>query len=136
MHDSPARANCAWNEAQCLTSLDGVTFATSASSCTPLTLQNGWNGFPAVAASPAVRVISGIVHLKGVMYTNGTNPVAFTLPTGDPAHDVYVKVGLGDDAGNGQLFITPSGSVTVQAEGGNWTSAQAFTSLDGASFAR
>ena len=66
------------------------------------------------------------------MYTNGTNPVAFTLPTGDPAHDVYVKVGLGDDAGNGQLFITPSGSVTLQ---GNLAETKLFTGLHGASFA-
>jgi len=58
------------------------------------------------------------------------------LPAGDrPAHDIFVKVDL-CHADNGQLSIAPSGSVTVQAEGGNWANAQCFTSLDGASFAR
>ena len=32
----------AWNDAQCFTSLDGVTFAKSATSFTPVTLINGW----------------------------------------------------------------------------------------------
>lgn len=125
-----------WGNALCFTSLDGVSFATSASSFTPLPLQNGWTSYGAGTASSAVRVISGIVHLKGVMHTTGTNPVAFTLPAADrPAHDVYVKVDLGG-ANNGRLHITPSGSATVAAEGGKSYNAQAATSLDGASFAR
>ena len=125
----------AWTDAQCLTSLDGVTFAKSASSFTPVTLVNGWTGYGGTA-SPAARNISGIVHLEGATLTSGTNPLAFTLPAGDrPAHDIFVKVDL-CHADNGQLSIAPSGSVTVQAEGGNWANAQCFTSLDGASFAR
>ena len=103
---------------------------------TPLTLVNGWANYGNGTASAAVASINGIVHLQGGIKTSGTNPAPFTLPAADrPAHDVFVPVDLcnGD---NGRLQITPSGSVTVQAEGGNWTSAQAFTSLDGASFAR
>jgi len=46
---------------------------------------------------------------------------------------MYVKVNLCGD--NGDLYIQPSGIVTVQPEGGNWADAQCFTSLDGASFA-
>jgi hypothetical protein len=126
-----------WSDAQCFTSLDGVSFATSASSFTPLTLQNGWTSFGTNSPAPAVRKISGIVHLEGAMQTSGTNAVAFTLPKADrPAHDVYVKVDLGGVAANGRLWITPSGSVTVQAEGSNWSAAQLFTSLDGVSFAQ
>lgn len=79
---------------------------------------------------------AGIVHLEGAIKTAGTNQVAFTLPAGfRPAHNVYVKVGLCNST-NGRLWITPSGSVTVQAGGGNWFMAQCLTSLDGASFAR
>src|SRR5215472_1664886 len=120
----------AWSDASCFTSLDGVSFAASATSFTPLTLQNGWTSYPG-EASPAVRKISGIVHLEGAM-ENGTAPEAFTLPAGfRPAHDVYVKVELSDST-NGRLHITPSGSVTVE---GNWAEAPGFTSLNGVSFA-
>ena len=61
--------------------------------------------------------------------------MAFTLPKAfRPAHNVFVKVDL-CDAANGRLFITPSGSVSVDSEG-PWSDAQCFTSLDGASYAR
>jgi hypothetical protein len=125
-----------WSNAQCFTSLDGVAFAPSASSFTPLALQNGWTSTGLASASPAVRIISGIVHLEGDMYTNGINPVPFTLPTRfRPAHNVAIKVALcGRDSGD--LIIGPGGQATVQAEGGNWTNAQCQTSLDGVWFAR
>jgi len=124
-----------WANAQCLTSLDGVSFARSASSFTPLTLQNGWASYGSGTASPAARNISGIVHLQGAMQTNGTNQVAFTLPVGDrPALRVFVPVDL-CGATNGDLFIQADGSVSVEAEGGVWGNAQCFTSLDGVSFA-
>jgi len=125
----------AWSNAQCLVSLDGVTFATSASSFTPLTLQNGWTWGGYGTAGPAARAISGVVHLEGSI-SSGTGVVAFTLPAGfRPAHDVNVKVDL-CGAHNGALYITPAGQVNVLAFGTNWTSAQCFTSLDGVSFAR
>jgi hypothetical protein len=124
-----------WASARCLTSLDGVSFARSASSFSPLTLKNGWAKYGSGTASPAARKISGIVYLQGAMRTNGANPVAFTLPAGDrPALRVFVPV---DHCGatNGDLFIQPDGSVSVEAEGGVWANAQCLTSLDGVSFA-
>jgi hypothetical protein len=124
-----------WGDAQCYTSLDGVSFARSASSFTPLTLKNGWVKYGFGTASPAARKISGIVHLEGAMKTKGTNQVAFTLPAGDrPALRVFVPVDL-CGATNGDLFIQANGSVAVEAEGGDWSNAQCFTSLDGVSFA-
>ncbi|HLX46698.1 MAG TPA: hypothetical protein VKS82_00015 [Streptosporangiaceae bacterium] len=124
-----------FSNAQCFTSLDGASFAKSASSFTSLTLANGWTGAPFGTSNAAVRTISGIVHLKGAIATTGTNPVAFTLPSGfRPATAVYVPVDL-CNATNGRLFIQHSGVVTVQAEGGTFSNAQCFTSLDGASFA-
>jgi len=129
-----------FTDATCFTSLDGVSFATSASSFIPLTLENGWKSFGFGFSGPAVRVVSGIVQLEGVIQTSDVNPVAFTLPAADrPAHDVYVKVPVGDDPpthNNGRLHISPSGSVTVQVEGENLAPAMAFTSLDDVSFAR
>src|SRR5215472_5957737 len=125
----------AWNNAQCLTSLDGVTFAKSATSFTPLALQNGWAYAGYSTASPAARNISGIVHLQGAISTTGTNPLVFTLPAGDaPATYTYVPVDMCDGT-NGRLVIEPSGSVSVAAEGGAWSNASCFTSLDGVSFA-
>ena len=96
---------------------------------------NGWTGAPFGASAPAVRAISGIVHLKGAIATTGSNPVPFTLPAAfRPASAVYVPVGL-CNATNGRLQIEPTGVVTVQAEGGAFSNAACFTSLDGASFA-
>src|SRR5215467_10408337 len=124
-----------WSEAQYFTSLDGVSFATSASSFTALTLQNGWTWGGYGTAGPAVRTISGVVYLEGSI-SSGTGVLAFTLPAGfRPAHDINVKVDL-CGAHNGALYITPAGQVNVLAFGTNRTSAQCFTSLDGVSFAR
>ena len=123
-----------FNNAQCFTSLEGVSYAKSASSYTALTLKNGWSGAPFSTSNPEVRTISGIVTLKGAMSTAGTNPVAFTLPPGfRPATTVYVAVDL-CDATNGRLQIEHNGTVTVEAEGGTFSNAQCFTSLDGVSF--
>jgi hypothetical protein len=125
----------AFSNAACFTSLDGASFAKSASSFTPLTLQNGWFNSPFGTSAPAVRTISGIIYLKGAIATSGTNPVPFTLPTGfRPASVVFVPVDL-CTATNGRLQIEPTGVVTVEAEGGAFSNAACFTSLDGASFA-
>lgn len=124
-----------WSHAQCYTSLDGAWFAKSASLYAPLTLQNGWASYGGGTASPAVRKISGIVHLEGAMQTPGTNPDAFTLPAGfRPAHAVYVSVDT-DSANRGHILIAPNGQVSVFAEGNLWNNASSFTSLDGVSFA-
>jgi hypothetical protein len=121
--------------AQCFTSLDGASFATSASGFRNLTLQNGWTGAPFSTSVPAAADISGVVQLKGAIATSGTNPVAFTLPDGlAPGSDTYVKVDL-CNATNGRLFIHTDGTVTVQQKSGDpFVNAQCFTSLDGVSF--
>jgi len=125
----------AWNEAQCFVSLDGATFAKTATSFTALTPLNGWSSYGGGTASPAARTISGIVYLKGAIQTSGTNSEAFVLPAGDrPASTVYVTADLNNSA-NGRLVIAPNGSVSVEAES-NWSDAQLFTSLDGISFAK
>ena len=120
--------------AQCFTSLDGVQFAKLNTSFTTLTLQNGWTNAPFGTSNAAVRNINGVIYFKGAIATSGTNGVAFTLPTAfRPTTDVYVKVDL-CNATNGRLHIAPTGVVEVQAQ--NFTNAQCFTSLDGASFAK
>jgi hypothetical protein len=125
----------AFSNAACFTSLDGVSYAKSATTFTPLTLVNGWTGAPFGTSNPAVATINGIVTLKGAMSTNGTNPTAFTLPAGTaPATSVFVPVDL-CNATNGRLDIQSNGVVSVQAEGGTFSNASCFTSLDGVSFA-
>ena len=125
-----------WSDAQNFTSLDGFSFAKSATSFTALTPLNGWGNYGSGTASPAARTISGVVHLEGAIATGGTNEEAFVLPAAlRPTHDLYVKADL-CDAHNGRLYITTSGSVNVEAPTGGWGHAQCFTSLDGASFAR
>jgi len=125
----------AFSNAACFTSLDGASFAKSATSFTPLTLQNGWTSSPFGTSAPAVRTISGIVHFKGAIATTGTNPVPFTLPAALRPHSVVmVPVDL-CNATNGRLQIQPTGVVTVQAEGGAFSNAACFTAIDGASFA-
>jgi hypothetical protein len=124
-----------FSDAQCFTSLDGASFAKSAGLFTLLPLRNGWKNGPFSTSRAAVRVINGIVHLKGAISTKGTNPIPFILPKGfRPASNTYVNVDL-CNSNNGRLFIQTNGKVTVNAER-SWADAQCFTSLDGATFAR
>jgi hypothetical protein len=123
-----------FSNAQCFTSLDGASFALRATSFTALTLINGWTNAPFGTSNAAARKVTGIVHFRGAIATAGTNAQPFTLPAGfRPVTDVYVPIDL-CDATNGRLHIQPSGAVTVQAEGGIFSNAQCFTSLDGAWF--
>jgi hypothetical protein len=121
--------------AQCGTSLDGASFALSPTSFTALTLQNGWTNAPYGTANAAVRKISGIVHFEGAISTTGTNAGPFILARGfRPAHEIFIPADL-CSGNNGRLDIQPTGAVTVEAENGDFSQAQCFTSLDGASFA-
>ena len=80
-----------------------------AGSWTPLTLQNGWTNSPFGTSAAAVRMISGIVQLKGTIATTGSNPVPFTLPAGfRPAGTVFAQVAR-CTASNGRLQIEPTG---------------------------
>ncbi len=124
----------AFSDAQCLTSLDGASFALNSTGFKGLTLINGWTNAPFGTSDAEVRNINGIVHFKGAIATTGTNSKPFVLPSGfRPVHDVYVPVDL-CDASNGRLYIQHTGVVNVEAEGGTFSNAQCFTSLDGAWF--
>jgi hypothetical protein len=106
-----------------------------AGGATPLTLINGWTAYSSGTNNPAITSIKGVAYLKGAIATAGTNTSPFVLPTAfRPAANVYVKVDL-CDAHNGRLDITPTGSVTVEAEDSNFAAAQCFTSLEGVSYA-
>jgi len=124
-----------FSNAQNFTSLDGASFALTSTGFTPLTLINGWTNAPFGTSNAAVQVINGAVHFKGAIATTGTNTEPFVLPKAfRPLTTVYVPVDL-CNATDGGLIIEPTGVVTVEAEGGNFSNAQCFTSLDGAWFA-
>jgi hypothetical protein len=125
-----------WWMVQCGTELSGASFALSPKSFTGLTLHNGWMNAPYGTAKAAVRNISGIVHFRGAIWTEGKNPEPFTLPAQfRPAKIVRIPADL-CNGNNGRLVIHPNGVVVVQAENGDFTQAACFTSLDGVSFAR
>jgi len=95
----------------------------------PLTLVNGWTNAPFVTSRTTVEEVNGIVQFRGAI-ASGTAAVAFTLPAAlRPLTDVYVPVDL-CNATNGRLHITSSGVADVEAEGGTFSNAQCFTSLD------
>jgi hypothetical protein len=120
--------------AACVTTLDGVSFASSAASFTKLKLRNGWQNAPNHTSPAAARLIAGIVHFKGAIHTKGTNPIASTLPKRFwPASEVFIPVDL-CGANKGRLEISPRGVVTVSAEI-DFSNAACSTSLDGATFA-
>src|SRR5262245_33424496 len=128
------QAEGAFSNAQCFTSLDGVTYASNATGFTALSLTNGWTNAPFSTSNAAVRNDGGIIHFKGAIATTGTNNTPFTLPVGfRPATNVWIPIDL-CVATKGRLFVQPTGVVTVQAET-SFGNAQCFTSLDGASFA-
>jgi len=131
----------AWSNAQCLTSLDGVSFfpwqyeqwRPSGSVYLPISPQYGWTGGPFGTDVPHAQLFDGVVQFAGAMATSGTTQLAFTLPPGwRPASNVFIPVDLCGGT-NGRLAIKPDGEVFVQAEGA-WLNAQCFTSLEGASF--
>jgi hypothetical protein len=122
-----------WENAQCLTSLDGASFATSASGYTGLTLENGWTHAPFATRNAAVSNINGVIHFQGAI-AGGAAGTVFTVPSGfRPSTDVYVPVDL-CSATKGRLLIQPSGAVFVGAFGA-FSDAQCFVSLEGASYA-
>lgn len=122
-------------DAQCFTSLDGASFAKSRSGFTSLKLINGWLNAPYGTSKAQARVINGIVHLKGGMWTKGTSSQPFRLPKGfRPATPVWVNADTCNST-NGRLNISPSGVVNLQAES-NFSNVTCFTSLDGVTFPR
>jgi CubicO group peptidase (beta-lactamase class C family) len=122
-----------WANAQCFTSLDGASFATSASGTTALALQNGWINAPFGTRNAAVININGVIHLQGAI-GSGTTNAPFTIPSGfRPSTDVYVPVDL-CNATKGRLLIQPSGAVFINTFGA-FGDAQCFLSLEGASYA-
>lgn len=108
---------------------------TASAGATSLTLINGWHNYDSSTNKPAITAIKGVAYLKGAIATSGTNDQPFVLPAAfRPAARVYTKIDL-CDAHNGRLDISTDGTVHVEVGDGDFSHAQCFTSLEGASFA-
>jgi hypothetical protein len=131
---SVSAENNAFGNAQCFTSLDGVSFAVSTTGYSAITLQNGWTAYG--TRNPAATIIGNVVHLAGSIKTAGTNHVAFTLPLGfGPSTNVYLPIDL-CNATKGRILIDIGGMATIFAENDTtaFGNAQCFTSLEGVSY--
>lgn len=123
-----------FSQAQCFTSLEGVSFALSSDGYKAAMLKHGWTDTIYGTAAPATNTASGMVSLEGAMSSNGTNVTAFTLPANQrPSATVYVPADM-VGATNGRLVIRTDGTVSVGSETDN-SEAFDFTSLEGISFA-
>jgi hypothetical protein len=121
--------------ATCFTSLDGASFVLKTAGYTPLKLGSGWVNAANSGRTAVAGMASGIVHFAGEIQATGTNPVVFTLPVKFwPRRNVYIPVSNCTGA-IGRLDIQPSGKVTVEGPGDNFSFPQCGTSLEGASFA-
>jgi hypothetical protein len=114
--------------------IDSAPARTATAHFRPLVLSNGWTEAPYSTTRPGVTKVSGIVHLRGAVATTALNTVPFVLPSGfRPSANVYVPINL-CAASKGRLLIQTDGTTTVFPEGGVWSNAQCFTSLEGVSF--
>jgi hypothetical protein len=133
--DVTVQAETNFANAQCFTSLDGVSYNASSASFQNLALINGWTNSVFSSTTAGVVNIGGVVRFKGSISTTAKNSKAFVLPAAfRPAKATYVAIDM-CNATHGQLDILPSGAVFVQAET-KFANAQCFTSLDGASFVK
>lgn len=128
------QADDEFGDAQCFTSLDGASWVVNPTAQTALTLENGWTGQPFHTRKPRAGLVGGVVHLSGAV-ADGTSAGVFTLPVGlRPTKLVYIQVDL-CSAANGRLLIDTDGTAQIESEF-DFTDAQCFTSLEGASFVR
>jgi hypothetical protein len=103
----------------------------------PLTLINNWEQYSQLVRAPMVAIDSeGTVYLRGAISQSvGSNAHPFVLPKAyRPKRTVYVRISLVVGRA-GRLAINADGTVIIQANG-VFQYAQAFTSLEGASFSK
>jgi hypothetical protein len=103
-----------------------------------LHLINHWERYSTATRTPSVAIdADNIVYLRGAVRqpTTFNDDLMFVLPEAyRPSRLVIVRTNL-VVARKGRLTILPNGKVSVQADDA-FTSAQAFTSLEGVSFSR
>jgi hypothetical protein len=121
---------------RCFTSLDGASFVLHPKNSTALTLKNGWAGSAFGTAAAAVQISNGIVRFQGGIADGSISTITKLPLSVRPMKTVYIKVDLCNASKDGRLEIKPTGKVFIEEEDGVITTAQCFTSLDGASFVK
>jgi hypothetical protein len=134
--DVLVQAETSFSNAQCFTSLDGVSFAASPSpGSVQLAPGVGWTSAPFGTSNAAAETDAGIVYLEGAIGPVSASPsgVVLVLPAAfRPAHNVTVVA---------DFTSAHYGSVTVFTDGVVFISTDLpannpnFVSLDGVSFA-
>lgn len=120
-------------DAQCFTSLEGVTYVIPNAATKPVTLSNGWVGGVFGTNTLRVQNNQGLVRFSGAI-GSGTAAALFTLPVSlRPAASVYAPITLCNSV-KGRLIIPTNGLVQVVPESGSFADAQCFTSLDGVEY--
>jgi len=124
-----------WSNAQCFTSLDGVSYLGTGAGASALTLKNNWTTTGFGTRVPSAVASAGVVRLMGAA-ANGTSGTILTLPPGmRPTASVYAGVDL-CGAAKGRVIVSTNGDVTVTAGEGAFSNASCFTSLEGVFFAQ
>jgi hypothetical protein len=131
-------AEGAVSNAQCFTSLEGVTYTTTTAAPTSFTCYDsisGWTMGPYATRGFCLVDDGGIMHLTGAVSTTGTNNFITTFPTlNRPTRDMFVEVDLCNGQ-QGRITVDQFGSMLVEAEHG-FSQAACFTSLEGVSFVK
>lgn len=121
-----------FTDAQCFTSLEGVSFALNNTGFSTVALQNGWTNSVFSTRPFAVRNDDGVLHFEGAIGSGTSTLITQLPPQLRPARNVYINIDL-CNAAKGRIYVLPDGTVTVQTVG-PFSDAQCFTSLEGASF--
>jgi hypothetical protein len=125
------------SNAQCFTSLEGVTYTTTTagSSYTCYDSISGWTMGPYSTRGFCLIDDGGIMHLTGAVSTTGTSTFLTSFPTlNRPTHDMWVEVDMCNGE-QGMIRIDQFGTMVVEAEHG-FSQAACFTSLEGVSFVK
>jgi len=122
-------------DAQCFTSLEGVSFAPAPAGFANLGFANGWTATPYGTATASATILRNVVYLRGAIWSGSASGLGVLPPILRPPSRVYLPVDLFAGA-KGRIQIEPDGTWTVSDEGGGAiANASGFTSLDGVSYA-
>jgi hypothetical protein len=133
--DTTLQAEKDFSDAQCFTSLDGLSYVTASTGFKPLPLllSDGWTSGAGGTSTLKVHKSGSLVRFEGAISGGTANPVAiFPLLSFRSPAVITIAVDM-CNATNGRAVITPDGYMSVVAES-DFSNAQCFTSLDGAFF--
>lgn len=128
----------AFANAQCFTSLEGVSYSTTPASPGAFTCVGqltGWTSAPYATRNLCLVDDGGIIRMMGSISTTGTNPTVLAFGhLFRPSRDMFMEVDMCNGE-QGHVQIYPDGVMVVKAEHG-FGQAACFTSFEGVSYVR